>query len=135
MLMNSERETVRAPIQKLRFDHMRHSQDCYDWVLAVPDVSSLEELLDPEFWEIARDELRAGQMIEVRFGPADEGISRAWFNVLSVPRNADDGPIIMTVSEVTKFKPLGKVRERFVMKPMTAKDKKAGNNAAKNKAD
>ncbi len=95
-------KVVRAVPSTYRND-LYHVVDGYDWVYENPAYTK-GDVVRPGFFNVYREELRVGAIIECRVGEISDGITQVWLQVIAVPKEAE-GDVMVSVGPSRKFTP------------------------------
>ncbi len=97
-------KVVRAVPSTHRND-LYHTMDGYDWVYENPAYTKID-VARPGFFNVYRDELRVGAIIECRVGEIADGITQVWVQVIASPKNDKEGDVMVSVGPSRKFTPV-----------------------------
>ena len=97
-------KVVRAVPSTTRND-LYHTTDGYDWVFESPKYQKVD-VAKPGFFNIYRDELRVGMMIECRLGAIEDGITQLFVQVIASPKTERSGDVMVSVGPSKKFTPV-----------------------------
>ncbi len=104
MTKPTEPEVIRAVRPKGRND-LYHTVDGYDWIFENSDATKID-VARPGFFNIHRQEMRAGAMIECRLGHFVDGITQVWLQVIEAPMTEHGGDVVVSVGPSRKFTPV-----------------------------
>ena len=82
-----------------------HTVDGYDWVYENSDASKVD-VCRPGFFNIYREEMRAGALIECRLGQMGDGITQVFLQIISAPLGDREGDVMVSVGPSKKFTPV-----------------------------
>ncbi len=97
-------KVVRAVPRTDRND-LYHTTDGYDFVYENSSYTKID-VAKPGFFNIYRDELRVGMMIECRLGAIEDGITQLFVQVIASPKNERSGDVMVSVGPSKKFTPV-----------------------------
>ena len=97
-------KVVRAVPRTDRND-LYYTSDGYDWIYENPNYSKID-VARPGFFNIFRDELRVGTVIECRIGEIADGITQLWLQVIVAPRSERQGDVMVSIGPSRKFTPV-----------------------------
>lgn len=82
-----------------------HNCDSYDWIYENPAYTKID-IARPGFFNIYREELRVGTIIECRVGKIEDGITQVWVQVIDSPKKERGGDVMVSVGLSRKFTPV-----------------------------
>ena len=95
-------KVVRAVPSTYRND-LYHTVDGYDWVYENPAYTKID-VARPGFFNVYREELRVGAIVECRLGEISDGITQVWVQVIVAPKEGE-GDVMVSVGPSRKFTP------------------------------
>ena len=99
-----ERMKVVKAVRTDRRDDLYHTTDGFDFIYENPGYTKVD-VVKPGFFNIYRDELRVGMMVECRLGPIADGITQVWLQVITKPLTEPGGDVEVSVGASRKFTP------------------------------
>ena len=103
MTKPAETKVIRAVRPTGRND-LYHTTDGYDWVYENSSATK-PDVCKPGYFNIYREEMRAGAMIECRLGHFVDGITQVWLQIIAAPRSERQGDVMVSVGPSRKFTP------------------------------
>ena len=97
-------KVVRAVPSTYRND-LYHTADGYDWIFE-HSAYTKGDVARPGFFNIYRDELRVGAIIECRLGKIEDGITQVWVQVIEAPKSERAGDVMVSIGQSRKFTPV-----------------------------
>ena len=98
-----ETKVIRAVRPTGRND-LYHTVDGYDWVYENSSATKID-VARPGFFNIYREEMRTGAMIECRLGHFIDGITQVWLQIIEAPKSERGGDVMVSVGPSRKFTP------------------------------
>ena len=84
-------------------DDLYHTVDGYDWVYENPAYTKFD-VVRPGFFNVYREELRVGAMIECRVGAIEDGVTQVWVQVIEAPKG-EFGDVMVAIGPSKRFTP------------------------------
>ncbi len=103
MTKPTEPEIIRAVRPKGRND-LYHTVDGYDWIYENSDATKID-VARPGYFNIYREEMQAGAIIECRLGHMADGITQVWLQIIVAPKSERAGDVIVSIGPSRKFTP------------------------------
>ena len=96
--------TVIRAVRPTGRNDLYHNVDGYDWVFENSDATKLD-VVRPGYFNVYREEMRPGAMIECRLGHFVDGITQVWLQIIAAPKGEGEGDIMVSVGPSKKFTP------------------------------
>ena len=104
MTKPAETTVIRAVRPKGRND-LYHTVDGYDWIYENSSAEKID-VCKPGFFNVYREEMRAGAIIECRLGHMEDGIVQVWLQIIAAPKSERAGDVMVSVGPSRKFTPV-----------------------------
>ena len=85
-------------------DDLYHTTDGYDFIYENSKYTKID-VAKPGFFNIFRDELRVGMMVECRLGQIADGITQVFVQVIASPKTEAGGDVMVSIGSSRKFTP------------------------------
>ena len=96
--------TVIRAVRPTGRNDLYHTVDGYDWVYENSSATKVD-VARPGFFNVYREEMRAGAIIECRLGNYVDGITQVWLQIIEAPRSEGGGDVMVSVGPSRKFSP------------------------------
>ena len=100
-----EKTKVVRAVPSVNKSDLYHTMDGYEFIYETTAPHSKVDVAVPGFFNIWRDELRVGMVIECRLGPIADGITQVWLQVIAAPKNDIQGDVMVSVGPSKSFTP------------------------------
>ena len=100
--------SMEPPVRAVRptgRNDLYHTVDGYDWIYENSNATKVD-VARPGFFNVYRDEMRAGAMIECRLGHFVDGINQVWLQIIEAPKSEKSGDVMVSVGPSRKFTPV-----------------------------
>ncbi len=85
-------------------DDLYHTTDGYDFIYENSKYTKID-VAKPGFFNIFRDELRVGMMVECRLGEIADGIIQVFVQVIASPKTEGGGDVMVSIGSSRSFTP------------------------------
>ncbi len=103
--MKQETPKVIRAVPSTDRDDLYYVQDGYDFVYENSKYTKLD-VVKPGFFNVYRDELRVGQMVECRLGRIADGITQVYLQVIESPKDERSGDVMVSLGSTREYTPV-----------------------------
>ncbi len=96
-------KVVKAPPRSDRTD-LYHTLDSYDFIYENTTATKID-VAKPGFFNIFRDELRIGMMVECRLGQIADGVTQVFLQIIESPKEGG-GDVMVSLGSSREFTPV-----------------------------
>ena len=96
-------KVIKAPPRSDRTD-LYHTVDGYDFIYENSTATKID-VAKPGFFNLFRDEMQVGMMVECRLGQIADGITQVFVQIIASPKDDRSGDVMVSVGPARKFSP------------------------------